>query len=260
MIKPSLIITFATVAALICSAAGEPDDTDGAAPLLRKSSKLAEKEEVNNGEEPEPLTPYEQIMHAQGLTRQLQQGANGGNRGPRPTRTRFRNSSTNDFQFRTMNADLVDGGCYADPFTCGCKHKKHSDYRGFIGVTVNGHRCKEWTNAESLAGQGLEDGPFCRNPHGHAEGAFCFVEDNRQGVHWEYCRVPTCDTVSAGDRSISNVVSFTSHAGQPGCVSRSRLAELETDVLALLDAEDNLFERSFHLGGIIRMVAHDFME
>ena len=260
MIKPSLIITFATVAALICSAAGEPDDTDGAAPLLRKSSKLAEKEEVNNGEEPEPLTPYEQIMHAQGLTRQLQQGANGGNRGPRPTRTRFRNSSTSDFQFRTMNADLVDGGCYADPFTCGCKHKKHSDYRGFIGVTVNGHRCKEWTNAESFAGQGLEDGPFCRNPHGHAEGAFCFVEDNRQGVHWEYCRVPTCDTVSAGDRSISNVVSFTSHAGQPGCVSRSRLSELETDVLALLDAEDNLFERSFHLGGIIRMVAHDFME
>jgi len=75
-----------------------------------------------------------------------------------------------------------------------------------------------------------------------------------------YCKVPTCGTVTDGIRTFNEVSSSSNAAGVHGCVTRNELIDLEFEVEDLLDNLINPFERSFHLGGIIRLVAHDFMD
>ncbi|KAK1749297.1 heme-dependent peroxidase [Skeletonema marinoi] len=262
------IITTVAAAALICaytsSAASTPDDADGAQTLLRKSTRNLEETAEVIAANPDPLTVYEQMMSTQGMERDLQ-NVRRGNKGPRPTAAggtnTNNNNNNNENQFvRTVNDDILDGGCFANPTRCGCEHLMHADYRGSQSTTTSGHKCKAWSQAHNFPGEGLEDGPFCRNPLGAGEGAFCFVEDNFAGVHWEYCKVPTCSTLTEGTRTFSEVSSTNSAIGVPGCVSREELINLEFEVEDLLDNLMNPFEKSFHLGGIIRLVAHDFMD
>mmetsp|Transcript_21343 Transcript_21343/g.34930 ORF Transcript_21343/g.34930 Transcript_21343/m.34930 type:complete len:556 (-) Transcript_21343:55-1722(-) len=263
------IISTVAAAALICSftsAAGPLDDADGAQTLLRKSTRNLETAE-DIAANPDPLTVYEQMMKAQGTDRDLQ--VRRGNKGPRPTadstntNNNDRTNNNNNNNDRTVDdglLDVLDGGCFANPARCGCEHLKHADYRGDLSTTMSGHKCKAWSQAHNFPGEGLEDGAFCRNPLGSGDGAFCFVEDNFAGVHWEYCRVPTCSTLTDGMRTFSEVSSTNSASGMPGCVSRKELIDLEFEVEELLDSLPSLFQRSHHLGGIIRLCAHDFMD
>ena len=185
------IVATVTAAALVCSctlASGTPD-AEGAQTLLRKSTRNLEETTEAIAANPDPLTVYEQMMNAQGTERDLQ-NVRRGNKGPRPTaggnnsNNNNDNNNENDF-VRTVEEDLPEDECFANPSRCGCEHLKHADYRGSQSTTTSGHNCKAWNQAHNFPGEGLEDGPFCRNPLGSGEGAFCFVEDNSAGVHWE---------------------------------------------------------------------------
>jgi len=254
MVKSSFITVVASVA-LICtytSAAGTPEDADEVHTLLRKSA----------AGDRDPLTVYEQMMSAQKMDRDLQ-NLRQGHKGPRPTSSSGANTNNNsgeDGFVRTVDDSLLDGGCFANPSRCGCAHLKYSDYRGSQSTTTSGYTCKSWSNAASFPGEGLDDGPFCRNPRGAGDGAFCFVESNSAGVHWEYCKVPTCGTITEGVRTFEDVSSTNSAVGLSGCVTWSELIDLEFEVEDLLDSLASPFLRSFHLGGIIRLAAHDFMD
>ena len=257
------LITTVASAALICacaSAARPTDEMDGAQTLLRKTTKV--------DSDPDPLSIYEQMMSAQGLDRHLQ-NVRRGNKGPRPNaggsttsnNNDNGNSSNNNELDRISVDDLQESSCSSNPSKCGCEDLKYSDYRGNQSTTASGHRCKSWAQAHNFPGEGLEDGAFCRNPFGAGEAAFCFVEDNNSGVHWEYCNVPTCGANTGGSDTSSQVSPRNSaNNGAPSCVSRKELNDLEFEVEDLLDSLLNPFERSFHLGGIIRLVAHDFMD
>ena len=273
MVKSSFITTVA-YASLICaytSAAGAPDDAGDRAQMLRKSTRKLEEPtgviagKVDNVEDPDPLTMYEQMMNEQGVDRDLQ-NVRTGNKGPRPTANDVARAINDDDDFaRAIDDDEFGSAedtvmCFGNPSRCGCEHLKHSDYRGTQSTTTSGHRCKAWSNADDFPDDGLDDGPYCRNPMGAGEGPFCFVEDNGLRVHWEYCRVPTCGTVTEGVRTFTGVQSTNSAAGVSGCVSKDELINLEFDVEKLLNSQPNQFQRSFHLGGIIRLSAHDFMD
>jgi hypothetical protein len=140
---------------------------------------------------------------------------------------------------------LQSSSCAGDDMMCGCSDVRQSDYRGHFSVTRSGFNCKEWSMADSFPNQGLEDGAFCRNPNGVGQKAWCFVEDGN-GVMWDYCDVPNCESGSSGDIT-------------PGCFNTARYNDIYADIEEIKNSIDNDFDRSHFLGGIVRLVAHDFM-
>lgn len=144
---------------------------------------------------------------------------------------------------------LQSSSCSGDNMMCGCSDVRQSDYRGHFSVTQNGFNCKEWSMAARFPNDGLDDGAFCRNPKGVGQRAWCFVEDG-SGVMWDYCDVTMCEVES----SSSNRAVIT------GCFNTARYDELYADIEEIKNSIGNDVDRSHFLGGIVRMVAHDFMD
>ena len=80
--------------------------------------------------------------------------------------------------------------------------ENHTDYRGTISTTKNGHTCQKWTEQtphahdktpENYPDSGLGDHNHCRNPTKDAGGAWCFTTD--PDVKWDWCYVPSCSLV-----------------------------------------------------------------
>ncbi|KAL3788690.1 hypothetical protein HJC23_001889 [Cyclotella cryptica] len=133
---------------------------------------------------------------------------------------------------------------------CGCNDIRQTDYRGRFSVTQSGFQCREWSMAANYPNQGLDDGPYCRNPNGVASRAWCFVEN--ADVLWDYCNVPMCSTDSSSSSGTSAITS--------GCINTARYDAIYADIEAIKNSIGNDVDRSHFLGGIVRMVAHDFMD
>lgn len=131
---------------------------------------------------------------------------------------------------------------------CGCSALRQTDYRGRFTVTQSGYRCRDWSPYVSdYPNQGLEDGAYCRNPNGVGERAWCFVEEGN-GVMWDYCNVAMC----AVEEPVAEVTS--------GCFTTSTYNSIYDDIESIKNSFGNDVDRSHFLGGIVRMVAHDFMD
>ena len=133
----------------------------------------------------------------------------------------------------------------SSPGVCGCEEVYQSDYRGVIHTTENSYTCRDWTNAmnQKYPNQGLV-GNYCRNPNGMAARAWCFVED--PDILWDYCDVPTCSSTADGT--------------DPACVDTETYYAIDADIGMIKDSITSDIERSHFLGGIVRLVAHDFMD
>eukprot|EP00956_Cyclotella_meneghiniana_P044991 scaffold347990_cov96-Cyclotella_meneghiniana.AAC.1 len=130
---------------------------------------------------------------------------------------------------------------------CGCDDVHQTDYRGRYSVSRNGFKCLDWTMADDYPNQGLDDGAYCRNPDGVGESAWCFVDSD--SVLWDYCEVPMCPMENF---DVSNASS--------GCFNTQRYNEIYADIERIKDSIGNDVDRSHFLGGIVRLVAHDFMD
>lgn len=136
---------------------------------------------------------------------------------------------------------------------CGCEEVFQSDYRGPRSTTKNGFKCREWTMAENYPNQGLDDGAFCRNPNQVAARAWCFVEN--ADVLWDYCDVPHCEAPASAPVQNSPTATVAS-----GCINTARYDQIDADIEDISNSFNNDVDRSHFLGGIVRMVAHDFMD
>jgi len=143
---------------------------------------------------------------------------------------------------------LQSSSCSGNNMMCGCDDVLQSDFRGHFSVTQSGFNCKEWSMAAFYPGQGLDDGAFCRNPNGSGQRAWCFVEND--DVMWDYCDVPMCAVESS---NINTAVAA-------GCFTTSRYNDIYDDIEAIKNSIGNDIDRSHFLGGIVRLVAHDFMD
>lgn len=145
----------------------------------------------------------------------------------------------------------LQSSCSGNMMMCGCEDDRQQSYRGHFTVSQNGYQCREWRMASKYPNQGLEDGPYCRNPNGAASRAWCFVEG--ANVVWDYCHVPMCAADSSpADRSDSDITA--------GCMNTARYDAIYADIEAIKNSIGNDVDRSHFLGGIVRMVAHDFMD
>ena len=104
--------------------------------------------------------------------------------------------------------------------------------------------------AANYPNQGLDDGPYCRNPNGVASRTWCFVEN--ANVLWDYCNVPVCSTENSSSAGTPDIT--------PGCMNTARYDAIYADIEAIKNSIGNDVDRSHFLGGIVRMVAHDFMD
>ena len=180
------------------------------------------------------------------------------------TTSNIRGSSTEKLDFQVsplerpleqedhVERQLQNGSCSGNNRMCGCSNVRQSDYRGRFKFTRNGYRCREWTQAASFPGMGLEDGAFCRNPNGVGKKAWCFVEEGN-GVKWDYCDVPNCQ--AAGGSSGNRDDDIT-----PGCFNTDRYNSIYADIENIKNSIGNDVDRSHFLGGIVRLEAHDFMD
>ena len=133
-----------------------------------------------------------------------------------------------------------------NPEECGCEEVRQSDYRGDISTSVNGHTCMEWTQAQNYPGHGLNFNNNCRNPNEVASRAWCFVEN--ADIMWDYCDVPTCSSTTASTTD-------------PACFDTTTYDKIDADIAGIADSfGDDDVGRSHFLGGIVRLVAHDFMD
>ncbi|KAL3788689.1 hypothetical protein HJC23_001888 [Cyclotella cryptica] len=89
----------------------------------------------------------------------------------------------------------------ANSYDCGCEEVRQADYRGSVSVTEGGYTCRVWSQNNIWPNQGLDDGPFCRNPNQIAAKAWCWVDD--VDVIWDYCSVPICGAKNSGNSEIS---------------------------------------------------------
>ncbi|KAL7508673.1 hypothetical protein ACHAXN_005765 [Cyclotella atomus] len=152
----------------------------------------------------------------------------------------------------TPTRNLQTTTCTGNKMMCGCTSTRQSEYRGRFSVTQSGFKCKSWSHvSSSYPDQGLDDGAYCRNPNSVGERAWCFVEDG-YGVMWDYCNVAECtveqEYVDAGTTTTD------------GCFTTSRYYEIYNDIETIKNSIGNDVDRSHFLGGIVRMVAHDFMD
>lgn len=131
--------------------------------------------------------------------------------------------------------NLQTSSCGGNNMMCGCSDVRQTDYRGHFMVSQNGFRCAEWSMAADYPNQGLEDGPYCRNPHGVGERAWCFVEN--ASVMWDYCNVAMCQVESS----------------QEGCLNTARYNDIYADIDAIRNSIRDDGERSHFLGGIVRL-------
>ena len=174
----------------------------------------------------------------------------------------IRGSSTEKLDFKVsplereehVDRRLQSSSCTGNNRMCGCSNVRQSDYRGRFKFTRNGFRCKEWSQAASFPGMGLEDGAFCRNPNGVGRKAWCFVEEEN-GVKWDYCDVPMCEAGTGGGSSGNGDENIT-----PGCFNTERYNDIYADIESIKNSIGNDVDRSHFLGGIVRLVAHDFMD
>ncbi len=74
--------------------------------------------------------------------------------------------------------------------------------------------------------------------------AWCFVEN--PNILWDYCDVPTC--------------SSTEQISDPACVNTETYYSIDADIAMIKNSIDDDVTRSHFLGGIVRLVAHDFMD
>nr|CAB3265672.1 tyrosine-protein kinase transmembrane receptor ROR1 [Phallusia mammillata] len=73
-----------------------------------------------------------------------------------------------------------------------CYNKTGEDYRGVLSVTATGQTCMTWPKSMLLQYPQLSGGHnFCRNPGGHREAPWCYV-DQKYTVKSE-CQVPQCN-------------------------------------------------------------------
>ena len=178
-------------------------------------------------------------------------------RGTRTTsHTSERLDTDTEIDFRTTNLlehnhndfrKLQTTSCTGNKMMCGCDDVHQTDYRGRYSVSRNGFKCLDWTMADDYPNQGLDDGAYCRNPDGVGESAWCFVDSD--SVLWDYCEVPMCPMENF---DVSNASS--------GCFNTQRYNEIYADIERIKDSIGNDVDRSHFLGGIVRLVAHDFMD
>lgn len=69
---------------------------------------------------------------------------------------------------------------------------------------------------------------------------------------WDYCNVATC---AVEEESVETTTTTTDY----GCFTTERYYEIYKDVESIKNSIGNDVDRSHFLGGIVRMVAHDFM-
>lgn len=161
------------------------------------------------------------------------------------------NNSNND-------NDSSEGECSGSrPRRCGCPNVFQSDYRGRKGSTENGFACRQWKMADEFPGNGLEDGPYCRNPDQVAGRAWCFVNDPSGFVIWDYCNVRQCNNDGV---VIPHKGTVGNNVGVPGCVTSARYDEIDADVEEIARNLDDDIDKSHFKGGCLRLAAHDFMD
>lgn len=114
----------------------------------------------------------------------------------------------------------------ANPDQCGCEEVRQADYRGSISVTEGGYTCKVWSQGNIWPGQGLNDGPFCRNPNQIAAKAWCWVDD--VDVIWDYCSVPVCSAKKTESSDVSMETGESSFADD--VVAGSMTTEVPTPI------------------------------
>jgi len=143
----------------------------------------------------------------------------------------------------SVNRKLAGACLGSNPTACGCGEVSQTDYRGFIHTTENGHTCSAWTQGANYPDQGLDEN-YCRNPNEVGARAWCFVEN--PNILWDYCDVPTC--------------SSTEQLSDPACVNTETYYSIDADIASIKNSIDDDVTRSHFLGGIVRLVAHDFMD
>ncbi|KAL7474961.1 hypothetical protein ACHAW6_000898, partial [Cyclotella cf. meneghiniana] len=136
-----------------------------------------------------------------------------------------------------FNRKLTSNACSGNNMMCGCNDIRQSDYRGRYHVTQGGFQCKEWSVAANYPNQGLDDGPYCRNPNGVASRAWCFVEN--ANVLWDYCNVPMCSNESPSSAGPSDIT--------PGCINTARYDAIYKDIEAIKNSIGNDVDRSHFL-------------
>ena len=163
-----------------------------------------------------------------------------------------------------MASDSDNDTCIAKPQRCGCPKIHQMDYRGTKSTTISGHTCRAWTTADENPGHGLEDGNYCRNPHGVAHRAFCFVDLDEQGdvenpVHWDYCDVRYCrDDSVIDDKEAGGNTGTVGHGA--GCVDFKTFDDIHDALVAEYESIQDDKARIHFMGGMLRLAAHDAMD
>ena len=138
-----------------------------------------------------------------------------------------------------VSRSLQTKSCSGNNMMCGCSDVRQTDYRGRFMVSQNGFRCADWSMAADYPNQGLEDGPYCRNPNGVGERAWCFVEN--ASVMWDYCNVAMCQEESS----------------EEGCLNTERYYGIYADIETIKNSIRDDGERSHFFGGIVRLGEYD---
>ncbi|XP_066553558.1 plasminogen [Amia ocellicauda] len=106
-----------------------------------------------------------------------------------------------------------------------CRIGIGTDYRGPTSITALGVTCQAWTSntphahasftPQTHPDKGLESNN-CRNPDGDVNGPWCYTTDPQK--KWDYCQIPSCDTMQCGKPVIKPKRCFGRIVG--GCTSK----------------------------------------